>query len=710
MTPELERMFVDAMNMDEQSRTAFMDEVRTSDPANFSELAELVDDAAAAGKFFDILGDAVFASSDSYEDSPGLPDPRPSLTAGETIRHYRILSVISRGGMGTVYRARDTRLERDVALKFLPPHAYAEHAAQEQLLREARAVAALNHPNVCAIYEIGETADDSLYIAMPCYEGDTLKARLKTSTLAIDEALSIAIQVARGLAAAHARGIIHRDVKPGNILVSPDGEVRLLDFGLALMEQGSLGTSGTIRGTVAYMSPEQAQGEVQDAQSDLWALGVVLYEMIAGTRPFNGPTTHQIIQSIIRDDPLGVSAAREDVPGPVSHVIDKLLKKDRSLRYGSALEVITDLVNARTHARRWRPRKFAVALTIPVIAVLISLSMWLSSRTTPAVRTVTTTRNVAAHELYVHGSDPVLLRSDSGARAAFKYLSQAIALDSGYSAAYSGLAFLHLRIGFGGSDSVMTRRERLSLAEHAATKALSLDSTSGDPHLAMAMVRRNNYQMARAEEEMQRAIALDPKKPLYHEKLSALYSMLGRHRQALKEAQRAVELDSLSPGSRAELANALMTDDRCDEALAELAKLRSLRPPLLRAGGMSALCYARKGMWPESIAAARGIIADGGPRASAILAYVLARSGQNREAVAILHALIDRATRTRSNAFDVAIAYTGMGDMDNAFAWLSKAVDDRSFGFDWISPVEMELRKDARFAGIARRVGISTGP
>ncbi|MFQ5890980.1 MAG: serine/threonine-protein kinase, partial [Gemmatimonadota bacterium] len=200
---------------------------------------------------------------------------------------YAIESRLGGGGMGTVYRARDTRLGRTVALKFLPPHLGASGAGRERFLVEAQVTARLDHPNICTILEIGETDDGRLFIAMPFYECGTLKKHLlRQGVLPVDEAVSIAVQVARGLAAVHERGVVHRDIKPAHLLLAGEDAVKIVDFGIAKLADVGLTLPGQIPGTAAYMSPEQASGGEVDHRTDLWSLGVVLYEMLAGRRPF----------------------------------------------------------------------------------------------------------------------------------------------------------------------------------------------------------------------------------------------------------------------------------------------------------------------------------------------------------------------------------------------------------------------------------------
>ncbi|HEY5565189.1 MAG TPA: serine/threonine-protein kinase, partial [Rhodothermia bacterium] len=202
---------------------------------------------------------------------------------GRTISHYEILEQLGQGGMGIVYKARDTRLDRFVALKFLPPHLSADPTANARFIQEAKAASALDHANICTVYEIGQTDDGRLFISMPFYSGETLKYKLQHGPLSTQHAVRVAAQVAHGLARAHEAGIVHRDIKPANIMVTERDEVKILDFGVAKLGHGvGMTATGSTIGTVAYMSPEQASGRETDARSDLWAVGVLLYEMLTG--------------------------------------------------------------------------------------------------------------------------------------------------------------------------------------------------------------------------------------------------------------------------------------------------------------------------------------------------------------------------------------------------------------------------------------------
>jgi TolB-like protein/tRNA A-37 threonylcarbamoyl transferase component Bud32/Flp pilus assembly protein TadD len=265
----------------------------------------------------------------------------PLATPGKIIAgKYKILSEIGRGGMGVVYKAKDTKLKRNVALKFLPAELIQDKESKKRFIREAQAAAALEHPNICTVHEV----DDSEYqtfIAMSYIEGESLKDRLKENPLEIDEAKDIIFQVAEGLKEAHEKGIVHRDIKPANIMVTKKGQVKITDFGLAKLSWGvDLTKTSTIMGTVAYMSPEQARGEEIDHRTDIWSLGVMLYEMLTGERPFIKDHEQALIYSILNDEPKSVSSLRSEIPSYLESTIQKALEKDVTKRFQSVDEFI----------------------------------------------------------------------------------------------------------------------------------------------------------------------------------------------------------------------------------------------------------------------------------------------------------------------------------------------------------------------------------
>jgi serine/threonine protein kinase/formylglycine-generating enzyme required for sulfatase activity/dienelactone hydrolase len=273
---------------------------------------------------------------------------------GKIISHYKILGKLGGGGMGVVYRAEDIRLKRTVALKFLPPDLTGDEEAKVRFVHEAQAASALQHNNICNVHDIDETADRQVFIVMDCYEGETLKSRIAhrgevaagrtKSQLRIEVAVDVAIQVARGMQKAHEKGIVHRDIKPANIMITSEDEVKILDFGLAkLGGQSQLTRVGSTVGTAAYMSPEQARGEAVDFRTDIWSLGVVLFEMLTGELPFRGEHDSALIYSIVSEEPKSITALRTDVPSNLSALVSRCLEKDVARRWSSMHEIIETL-------------------------------------------------------------------------------------------------------------------------------------------------------------------------------------------------------------------------------------------------------------------------------------------------------------------------------------------------------------------------------
>ena len=257
---------------------------------------------------------------------------------GQTVSHYRILQKLGEGGMGVVYKAEDTKLRRTVALKFLPP---TNSENRERFLREAQAAASLNHPNICTVFEIDE---EHGFIAMELIDGVSVKDKITARPLPLEEALDIAMQTCAGLAAAHEKGIVHRDIKPANLMVTAQGQVKIMDFGLAQVgDRTRITKTGSSLGTPAYMSPEQAKGDAADRRTDIWSLGVVLYEMLAGRLPFRGDTEQAVSYGIVHSAPEPLSALRTGLPVSLDRVAAKALSKDPEDRYQHAADLGVDL-------------------------------------------------------------------------------------------------------------------------------------------------------------------------------------------------------------------------------------------------------------------------------------------------------------------------------------------------------------------------------
>lgn len=351
---KVREIFEQAYDLPENDRLDYLHAVCGDYLDLLSKVEALFEQVGPARKKLDqIEKDLIWPSLKSFRDNPSILDdwlgagldsrPDDSLI-GKDISHFKILEQIGRGGMGVVYKAHDHMLERTVALKFLPPAMGHDPDAKARFIREAKVACEIDHPNIATVYEVGETDDHQMFIAMGYYKGESLKSRLDKGTFSTEEAIVLIRQLACALERIHASGIVHRDIKPGNLLITEDNELKLLDFGLAKLSFETGYTQvGQMIGTVAYMSPEQAKVASIDERTDIWALGVVFYELLTGQRPFDGEDAPSTMHAILEKDPALPSEFSDSIPKPIQGILGLCLAKDPGKRYQSATELISDL-------------------------------------------------------------------------------------------------------------------------------------------------------------------------------------------------------------------------------------------------------------------------------------------------------------------------------------------------------------------------------
>jgi serine/threonine protein kinase len=340
-----------AMEREGDSRARFVEEACGTDSDLRRAVEELIEEHQRPG---DSLARAIGSVAADVPTPDGHAQTGSSMV-GQTISHYKITEKLGQGGMGVVYKAEDTKLHRSVALKFLAPPLLRDPEARKRFEREAAAAASLDHPNICTVYEIDEV-DGQTFIAMAFVEGQTVKEKLRQRPFKLDEALDIAIQAAQGLQAAHEKGIVHRDIKSANLMLNTQGQVKIMDFGLAqLADHSRLTRTATSPGTPAYMSPEQAECRPTDRRTDLWSLGVVLYEMVTGRLPFEGERQQAVLHAIVNTEPEPITALRFGVPLELDWIAGKCLTKDADRRYQTAVELSVDLENLQEKVESGRP-------------------------------------------------------------------------------------------------------------------------------------------------------------------------------------------------------------------------------------------------------------------------------------------------------------------------------------------------------------------
>jgi serine/threonine protein kinase/Flp pilus assembly protein TadD len=528
-----------------------------------------------------------------------------TLAPGRRIGQYEILAPVGGGAMGEVYKARDLRLNRVVALKFLPTDLARDPSARRRFLREAQAVALIDHPNVATIYETGETEGGRAFLALAFYEGETLQQKLERGPLPLPEAVGIARQIARGLAAAHRRQIVHRDIKPANIVILPDGTVKLLDFGLAKMAGATTLTRlGSSPGTPAYKSPEQTRGEKVDPRSDLWALGVVLYEMVAGRVPFGGEYEQAVIYAILNEPPRPLDGAGA-FPPELEAVIERAIVKDAAARYATAEELEEDLARVpletdgevvaprRTaRARRWpslRNRWLAAGLAaLMALGSAVGVWYWREHRWdfSPKVRLLVEQGN----RMEGRGDTEGFLSN------AERLYRRALSQDSDNPVIAAQLAALLTRID--GQFPVPNRRKEI---HQLTAQAVERAPEHPMPWVALAKLFLLEGNFHEAEQAALKAIERAPEFDRGYTILGEALIDQGDLEDGLDQIRQGVAVGEGALRARLVLAARLLEASRYDDAAAEFRKVLDLDPDHPTANNNLGNIYLRTGRAADAL-------------------------------------------------------------------------------------------------------------
>ena len=489
---------------------------------------------------------------------------------GRLIAHYRIEEKLGEGGMGTVYRALDTKLGRTVALKFIRGELEISESARRALVDEARAASALDHPNIGTIFGVEDTPDGARFIVMAYYAGETLAQRLKRGPLPIDESVSIGLQIAGGLAEAHRHSVIHRDIKPSNIILTPQGLVKIVDFGLARAVRPENSTvSANIAGTVSYMSPEQAQGRALDTRTDLWSLGAVLYEMVSGRRAFVAGNVPAMLFAIVHQQPASLG---EEVPSLYRGIVGRAIAKQLQDRYQSAAEMIQDLQRfsgldafastitmqggreATASPQPGNRRRYLLWLLAPVpVVALVRVALTLKNKGTV---------NSAAYESYLAAA-PYLRRYEKADNLdkAISLLKDAVKADPGFTLAFAALGEAYRR-----KFDITQDQSLLMDAESNASRALQLNDSLARVHIVMGGVHRELGRRELAQQEFLTASKLEPNNADALSELAGEYGASQRASDAERLYRQAVALKPDSWGIYNDFGRFLMTQEKPEEA------------------------------------------------------------------------------------------------------------------------------------------------
>jgi serine/threonine protein kinase/Flp pilus assembly protein TadD len=656
---------------------------------------------------------------------------------GQTISHYRIVEKLGRGGMGEVYLAEDKDLGRKVAIKFLPPEVATDERAKQRLLREAKTAATLDHPNICAIYEVGQEGLTS-FIVLQYVEGETLASRIKRHLPDLRETLAIALQVAEALREAHERGIIHRDIKPENIMLTARNQVKVLDFGLAkvMVDSNILGGDtasmlsipGMLVGTLPYMSPEQVRCEELDCRSDIFSFGTMIYELLSGRRPFEAKSSAGLISAILTSEPAPISSSSLTRSGtPEEDLIRKCLEKEPARRYQTMGDLIAELHQIRNQyesgkfanaARRTDAQKSgsrvsgrAVELIAASMVLAVAAGVYVySSRSEKHIGSSgapVMSANSAAYDAYMRGMVKVSSENPADNQDAIQLFKQAIIADPNFASAYAELARSYsIRVRF--FAPVSEKKQLNEEAEVDVEKALALDPNLAEGYFARGLILWTPYKRFPHEQAVQaykRALELNPNLGEAHHQLGFVYLHIGLLDKGWEEIQRALAINPGNSLARYRLGVIDMCRGKYEEAFQIFNTTPLEKSPSLLASYTSTALF-RLGRNAEASAIISQFFKDypndEGGLVTSVKAMMLAKAGKNSEAeTAIKHAIeIGRGyAHFHHTSYNIASAYSLMHEPEQAMKWLEVTADE---GFPNYPLFEGDaqldsLRNDARF-------------
>ena len=752
------------------------------------------------------------------------------LNPGTRLGPYEIVSLLGSGGMGDVYRAADVRLDRQVAIKVLPERMAENPEFSARFTREAKAVAALSHPNVLTLFDFG-VDNGSWYAVTELLEGETLRTALQRSPLSWRRALEYGIAMAEGLSAAHSKGIIHRDLKPENVFLTADGQIKILDFGLARFEAivpqpvargatvtlapGITGQTGLIMGTLGYMSPEQIRGHKVDASTDIFALGCVLYEMLSRRRAFPDSSLLETLDAMLSRPPADICEMDSSIPIPCGRLVARCLEIRPEARYQSAKDLAFHLREILASPERWKKSEAVASLAVlpflgerlegeneylsdgvtesiinnltriaqlrvaarsavfrykgkdvdslaagrelnvdavlsgrliqrgdrlkiqaDLMHVVEGTQLWgqnfnvkvddifdveekIGREISEALRLKLSgkevaqlgkryTQNLEAYQCYLRGRFFWNRRSPESLTKAIEHFGQAIERDPNYALAYCGLADSY---GMLSMYRYSRPQEVVPRAIGAARKAVEIDSNLAEAHTSLAFWTMNyEWAWTTSDAAFRRAIELNPNYSLAHQWYSASLLCRGRFDEALTEAKIALQLEPLSLPVNAALGWVYHFSRRYDEAIEQYQKTLEIDRDFFLAYHFMAMSYEQKGMYEEAIVAChRAAKLPGGLEVvTGSLVHTYAKSGRADDARQLLQEMIQRRDTSYVPAYDLAIINAGLGERDEAFAWLGEACDERStwLTYSRLDPRLDDLRGDPRFEALLRRVGL----